>query len=58
MTQALVERIGAIDGLRILGVPDASLVAVASDDPAVDVFVVADETRARGWYLQPQFAYL
>lgn len=57
-TRALIERIGAIDGLRILGVPDASLVAVSSDDDAVDVFVVADETRARGWYLQPQFAYL
>ena len=57
-TRALVERIGAIPGLRVLGSPDASLVAVASDDPAVDVFVVADETRERGWYLQPQFAYL
>ena len=57
-TQALIERIARIPGLRILGTPDASLVAVASDDPAVDVFVVADETRERGWYLQPQFAYL
>ncbi len=57
-TDALVRRIPEIPGLRVLGTPDASLVAVASDDPAVDVFVVADETRERGWYLQPQFAYL
>jgi glutamate/tyrosine decarboxylase-like PLP-dependent enzyme len=57
-TQALIARIPEVPGLRVLGEPDASLVAVASDDPAVDVFVVADEARVRGWYLQPQFAYL
>ena len=57
-TQSLISRIPEIGGLRILGTPDASLVAVASDDPEVDVFVVADEARVRGWYLQPQFAYL
>jgi len=57
-TTALVERLAGIPGLRVLGTPDASLVAVASDDPDVDVFVVADEMRERGWYVQPQFAYL
>jgi sphinganine-1-phosphate aldolase len=57
-TQALVSRLPSIPGLRVLGSPDASLVAVTSDDPGLDVFVVADEARERGWYLQPQFAYL
>jgi sphinganine-1-phosphate aldolase len=57
-TQALVSRLPSIPGLRVLGTPDASLVAVTSDDPSLDVFVVADEARERGWYLQPQFAYL
>ncbi|MBI1350008.1 MAG: aminotransferase class V-fold PLP-dependent enzyme [Actinomycetales bacterium] len=57
-TDALVAGLPAIPGLRLLGSPDASLVAVASDDPRVDVFVVADEMRERGWYLQPQFAYV
>ena len=53
----LVDGIGEIDGLRVLGEPDASLVAVAADDPGVDPFVVADEMRLRGWYLQPQPAH-
>lgn len=56
----------AIDGLRVLGNPDATLIALASDssspsDPAagggVDVFVVADEMAQRGYYVQPQFSY-
>ena len=57
-TRALVERIPSVPGLAVLGVPDASLVAVSSVDPDLDVFVVVDEMRERGWYLQPQFAYL
>ena len=57
-TTALVGALPRIAGLRVLGTPDASLVAVASDDPDVDVFAVADEMRERGWYVQPQFAYL
>jgi sphinganine-1-phosphate aldolase len=56
-TTALVRGVAGIPGLRVLGPPDASLVAIASDDPAVDEFVVADELRERGWYVQPQFAY-
>ncbi|MFF1419069.1 pyridoxal phosphate-dependent decarboxylase family protein [Streptomyces sp. NPDC058280] len=53
-TTALAEGIGRIDGLRVLARPEASLLAVASDDPGVDPFVVADEIRSEGWYLQPQ----
>ncbi|MDF9812094.1 aminotransferase class V-fold PLP-dependent enzyme [Streptomyces sp. SPB162] len=55
--QALVGGIGRIDGLRVLGTPEAALIAVASDDPGVDPFVVADELRMRGWFLQPQPAF-
>ncbi|MFC4032069.1 pyridoxal phosphate-dependent decarboxylase family protein [Streptomyces polygonati] len=53
-TGRLVEGVGRIEGLRVLGAPEASLVAVASADPGLDPFVVADEMRPRGWYLQPQ----
>ncbi|SEN86632.1 pyridoxal phosphate-dependent decarboxylase family protein [Actinacidiphila rubida] len=53
----LTDGIGRIDGLAVLGEPDAALVAVAGDDPRVDPFVVADEMRLRGWYLQPQPAH-
>ncbi|NDU72327.1 aminotransferase class V-fold PLP-dependent enzyme [Actinomadura sp. DSM 109109] len=53
----LVAGVAEIPGLRLLGEPAAPLVAVASDDPALDVFVVADEARARGWFFQPQLSY-
>ncbi|WP_428955973.1 pyridoxal phosphate-dependent decarboxylase family protein [Streptomyces sp. cg35] len=56
-THALAEGIGRIEGLRLLARPEASLIAVAADDPALDVFVVADEIRGSGWYLQPQPAF-
>jgi sphinganine-1-phosphate aldolase len=44
-----------VAGLRVLGRPRASLLAVAADD--VDVLHVADEMRVRGWYVQPQLSY-
>jgi glutamate/tyrosine decarboxylase-like PLP-dependent enzyme len=40
-------------GLRVVGRPDMSLVALGGD---VDVFHVADEMKERGWYVQPQLA--
>ncbi|WP_078901693.1 pyridoxal phosphate-dependent decarboxylase family protein [Actinacidiphila yeochonensis] len=56
-TRRIVAGADRIGGLRVLGEPDASLVALAADDPAVDPFTVADEMRRRGWYLQPQPAF-
>lgn len=58
-TQALVAGINAIPGLRVLGDPQASLIAFTVDDadPAaegVDIYVVADELRLLGWYVQGQ----
>ncbi|MCF6505995.1 aspartate aminotransferase family protein [Blastococcus sp. MG754426] len=45
----------AIDGLRVVGRPVATLVALAADGPdGVDVLHLADEMTARGWLLQPQ----
>jgi sphinganine-1-phosphate aldolase len=55
-TRRLVEGIGKIPGLRVLGKPEASLVAVAGS-AEVDVFVLADEARRLGWFLQPQLSY-
>ncbi|TCO56536.1 glutamate/tyrosine decarboxylase-like PLP-dependent enzyme [Actinocrispum wychmicini] len=49
-------RIGIDDlGLRVLGDPVSTLLAVTSPD--VDPFALADKMRARGWYVQPQFAF-
>ncbi|WP_019629948.1 pyridoxal phosphate-dependent decarboxylase family protein [Actinomadura atramentaria] len=55
--ERLISGVAAIPGLRVLGTPVAPLVAVASDDPALDVFVVADEARRLGWFFQPQLSY-
>ncbi|WP_033423876.1 pyridoxal phosphate-dependent decarboxylase family protein [Actinomadura flavalba] len=46
-----------IPGLYVLGEPDAPLVAVASGDPALNVFTIADAAREQGWFFQPQLSY-
>ncbi|MFC5744144.1 pyridoxal phosphate-dependent decarboxylase family protein [Actinomadura rugatobispora] len=56
--ERLIAGVAAIPGLRVLGAPDAPLVAVASDDPELDIFVLADEARARGWFFQPQLSFM
>ncbi|MGH3877279.1 MAG: pyridoxal phosphate-dependent decarboxylase family protein [Actinophytocola sp.] len=60
-TRVLRAGIEGIDGLRVLGDPVSTLLAVAADDSAgsadFDVFTVADEMTERRWYLQPQFGY-
>ncbi|MFJ2064890.1 pyridoxal phosphate-dependent decarboxylase family protein [Streptomyces sp. DT197] len=58
----LLTGLAALDGLRVLGAPAAGLVAVTATGPdgAPDLSTVlhlADEMRARGWYLQPQLAH-
>jgi sphinganine-1-phosphate aldolase len=50
----LAAGVSAVDGLRVLGVPDSTLLAVAGDD--VDVFAIADELRVRGFYAQVQLS--
>lgn len=53
-TRQLVEGINAIPALRVLGKPDMCMFSFASD--ALNVFELADELSARGWYVQPQFS--
>src|SRR5690606_36873409 len=55
-TRRLVKGVSEIPGLRVLGTQEASLVAIAGS-PEVDVFVLAEEARRLGWYLQPQLSY-
>ena len=53
---AMAEGINAIEGLRVVGSPDATLIAftdTAGDEPP-DVLVVADEMSARGWLIGSQ----
>lgn len=64
----LLAGLGAIEGVRILGRPEAGLVAFTLDgtacgEPAAGtgdlslVLHLADEMRIRGWYLQPQLGF-
>ncbi|WP_345764098.1 pyridoxal phosphate-dependent decarboxylase family protein [Diaminobutyricibacter sp. McL0608] len=58
-TRALVDVIGDIEGLRVVGEPVGPLLAVATDysvpaDAQVDPHHWADQARARGWLLQLQ----
>jgi sphinganine-1-phosphate aldolase len=42
--------IAALEGVRVLANGRYHLVAMASDDPAIDVFAVGDALRRRGWF--------
>ncbi len=53
--RTLIDGIAGIDGLRVLGDPVATLVAIAGE--GVDVFVVADELRERGTFAQVQLSF-
>jgi glutamate/tyrosine decarboxylase-like PLP-dependent enzyme len=50
--QRIVAGVRATPGLRVLGEPEAHLLAIASD--GVEVFAAGDEMSARGWYLDRQ----
>ncbi len=60
-TDRIVAAVGQIPGLRVIGPPDATLVALAAAGPAeaggVDPFVLADRLRTSGWIVQPQPAF-
>ena len=50
--RGLMDGINAIDGLRVMGKPDASIFSFASD--GVDIYAVADAMDAKGWHLDRQ----
>ena len=49
VTKELMERINAIQGLRVMGKPDMSVFAFTSDK--VNVYELGDLMEARGWNL-------
>ncbi|MFZ8910935.1 MAG: pyridoxal phosphate-dependent decarboxylase family protein [Candidatus Nanopelagicales bacterium] len=54
-TERIVDAIDTMPGLRVLGTPETSLIAITgAGDAPVDPFRLADAMRARGWTLQPQ----
>jgi len=54
--RALSSAVSVIDGLRLLP-GDSTVVSFTSDDPSLDLFVLADELAERGWHTQPQFRH-
>lgn len=45
-----------IPALDVVGTPDSTLVALATDG-SCDVFTIADEMAGAGWYVQPQLSH-
>lgn len=59
--RALAAEISSVAGLRLLtggsAEPETIVVAFATEDESLDLFVLADELTARGWYTQPQLRF-
>ena len=51
-TVRLRDGINAIDGLRVLGKPEMSVLAIASDKD--NIYEIGDEMGVRGWHLDRQ----
>jgi hypothetical protein len=54
-TEKILDHIEGSDDLYVMGKPEMSLIAFASD--TINVFHLADEMKERGWYIQAQLAY-
>ncbi|MFW5957268.1 MAG: pyridoxal phosphate-dependent decarboxylase family protein [Natronomonas sp.] len=52
--ETLRDRIEAIDGLSIVANPDATVFAIESTDPTLDVWAVHERLTADGWVLERQ----
>jgi glutamate/tyrosine decarboxylase-like PLP-dependent enzyme len=52
-TRAIVDGVARIEGVRVLGRPHMSVLAIAGS-AEVGIFHVIDELLVRGWYVQPQ----
>ena len=54
ITGRYLDGVSKISGVKVLGQPQMSLVAIASDDPAVDIYVLGDQLEERGWEVDRQ----
>ncbi|GGL37189.1 aspartate aminotransferase family protein [Phycicoccus endophyticus] len=55
-TVDLTRAVRDVEGLRVVAEPDSTLLALATDG-SCDVFTLADEMLARGWFVQPQMTF-
>lgn len=49
-TRRMIEAVRAIDGLDVLGEPEAHIFAMTSTSADLDVFAVGDALAAKGWF--------
>ena len=57
-SRAIAASVSTVGGLRLLGdLGESTVVVFTSDDPALDLYVLADELAVRGWHTQPQLPY-
>jgi sphinganine-1-phosphate aldolase len=52
--ERLVAGVRAVDGLRVLGEPDAHVAALSADGDVIDVFALGDALQERRWFLDRQ----
>ena len=57
-TRTIVAAVREINGLRVLGTPEMSLLAFTADAGAPAVFAIADAMKTRGWLVQAQLGGL
>ena len=51
----IIAAVDRMPSLRVLGQPKTNLFAITSD--TIDIFALADDMKALGWYIQPQFGF-
>lgn len=55
-TDRIAAGVSTVAGLRLLAVPDSTLLVLGTDSTC-DPFTVCDEMAARGWFVQPQLSF-
>ena len=53
-TQQLIKGVEAMDGLKIVGKPDMSLVAYQSDSKKISIYAIGDQMEKKGWHIDRQ----
>jgi glutamate/tyrosine decarboxylase-like PLP-dependent enzyme len=53
-TEALIDGVNGIDGLRVIGTPHMTVFAYESTDPWLNIFAVGDQMEKRGWHIDRQ----
>ncbi len=54
-SRKIIEAVNAMPALQVMGEPQANLFALTSE--TIDVFALAEDMKARGWFIQPQFGF-